>query len=689
MSTQSSRSTNSDLDLGETIRGLNSDMILFGRFKTKRILGRGGMGVVWLAEDLSNGREVALKFMPEIVSMDASAVHDLRKETRNGLLLSHPNVVQMIDIVEEDTSAAIAMEYVDGPTLGKLRIQQPEHVFDAATLKPYVDQLLSALEYAHREVKLFHRDLKPANLMLTSLDQLKVADFGIASCVRDSVSRISVRASGAGTMVYASPQQLDGEVAKAADDIYSLGATLYELLTGKPPFYSGDIMQQVKSRVPPGVNVRRNEFGIEGAPIPAAWEEVIAACLEKEVSDRPADIAAVRDGLNGRPFKRTSGSTKSARGAAERGKSGGSPMLPAWAWATMVLTLIVAAGAGWYWGMYLPAEEMRARQLRVERIRRSEENAARLAEEQKVAEANLLLTRHRNEVADARTSETSMASVKERLKLWSNLEITLKEYDYAYGDDEVALRSEVAKKVAEWTAKDKEEEIAYQKQITEMREQLKALQTDSVKQDLGAGPKWSRWQAFNGQWKDSTFNAAYGNEHVKPLAEARQAEADWQAKAATETPKVMLPNVDVLFDGSPIASWDNDEKKAALAMIQNVLKSASQVTKFNRDPDAKYDQPMHEAIVAYQLSKELPATGKLDGFTLTSMKVPTDQRPKEAVAPGGSSRNRTSSSGGSSGASNSSSAAEWTKWLPGGSVGSPGRARPPGPAPMFGIPFIR
>ena len=133
MSTPTNRQSSDDLDLGETIRGLNSEMVLFNRFKTRRILGRGGMGVVWLAEDQTCGRDVALKFMPEIVSMDATAVNDLRKETRNGLLLSHPNVVQMQDLVEDGPSAAIVMEFVDGSTLAQMRLLQPNHVFEAST----------------------------------------------------------------------------------------------------------------------------------------------------------------------------------------------------------------------------------------------------------------------------------------------------------------------------------------------------------------------------------------------------------------------------------------------------------------------------------------------------------------------------------------------------------------------------
>jgi eukaryotic-like serine/threonine-protein kinase len=125
-----------------------------------------------------------------------------------------------------------------------------------------VRQLCEALDYAHREAKIVHRDLKPANLMLDGQGDLKVADFGIAASVSDTVSRASVQASSSGTPVYMSPQQMMGEDPAVSDDIYAVGATLYELLTGKPPFHSGNIVVQVQSKVAAPVNERRAALGI-------------------------------------------------------------------------------------------------------------------------------------------------------------------------------------------------------------------------------------------------------------------------------------------------------------------------------------------------------------------------------------------------------------------------------------------
>ncbi len=698
MSTPPNRPSSDDLDLGETIRGLNSEMVLFNRFKTRRILGRGGMGVVWLAEDQACGRDVALKFMPEIVSMDATAVNDLRKETRNGLLLSHPNVVQMQDLVEDGPSAAIVMEFVDGSTLAQMRLLQPNHVFEAATLQPYVNQLLDALEYAHKEVKLTHRDLKPANLMVNSNDQLKVADFGIASCVRDSVSRISLKANSAGTLVYASPQQLMGEVPKPSDDIYSVGATLYELLTGKPPFYAGNIMQQVETKVPPRLTERRTEFGTEGEPVPKAWEDVIAACLEKEVRDRPADIAAIRDGLAGRPFKRGSGETKKAAPRpARKGGGAASPALPPWALGAIAAVVILGGILYWYQGIYAPAEALRAKELAASMTKKKEAQAAADLEARRHAEADAVLASFKTDIADAQVAETTKTSAKDKLGLWSALAIKLDEYKYPYGDDAIALRAIAKTKVTEWTAKQMEEKEAYGKLVADKTKALELLRADSAKKGRGAGPILKGWETFVAGWKEADFNPAYGREHEALIKEAHDAVELWKTRKANETPATKMADAEMLFADGPCAVWDKDEKLAALKLIQNVLKSSAEVTKFNRVPDGKYDQEMHEGIVAYQLSKDLPATGKLDSDTLVAMQVPTNERPKVAMArvqaEGGKGGGGRSSGGGQA----SSGAAEWTKWLPGGSAGIPaGTPVPvPGGAPgvprgAFGIPtFLR
>jgi len=283
-----------DLDFGATIRGFSAGQKLFGRYTLKAILGRGGMGIVWRTRDESLERDVALKLLPEIIAHDPSAVRDLKRETARSQQLSHPHILRIYDFVESPGVCGISMELIEGGTLTARRLTQPGEIFEVGTLTPWVEQLLEALAYAHAQEKIVHRDLKPANLMLTRDDRLKVADFGIAASVSDTVSRASVTASSSGTPVYMSPQQMMGEKPAVTDDLYAVGATLYELLTGKPPFYTGNVILQARDKIPPSIAARREELGVTAAPVPAAWEAAIAACLAKDPADRPQSAEALR-----------------------------------------------------------------------------------------------------------------------------------------------------------------------------------------------------------------------------------------------------------------------------------------------------------------------------------------------------------------------------------------------------------
>jgi TolB-like protein len=129
--------------------------------------------------------------------------------------------------------------------------------------------------------------LKPANLMVNQRSDLKITDFGIARSLADSATRLTGEQGRSGTLVYMSPQQLNGEHSTHCDDIYSLGATIYELLTSKPAFYSGDIDWQICERVAPSMTERRKEFNIEPALVAPLWEDTVAACLAKDASRRP------------------------------------------------------------------------------------------------------------------------------------------------------------------------------------------------------------------------------------------------------------------------------------------------------------------------------------------------------------------------------------------------------------------
>ena len=280
-----------------TSREFVSGQKLFGRYTLIKVLGRGGMGVVWLARDEELERDVALKFLPNLMMHDHAALDDLKRETKRCLELTHPHIVRIHDFIHDERSGCISMEYVDGETLSNLRAEKERRVFEPDEIAAWISQLCEALNYAHHHAHVIHCDLKPANLMVNQRGSLKVSDFGIARNLTDSVSRLTAQQGRGGTLIYMSPQQLNGKRCTHLDDIYSLGATIYELLASKPPFYSGNIDRQICERTAPSMTERRKELDIEPASVPSIWEDTVAACLAKDPSRRPQSAAEVAQRL--------------------------------------------------------------------------------------------------------------------------------------------------------------------------------------------------------------------------------------------------------------------------------------------------------------------------------------------------------------------------------------------------------
>lgn len=284
-----SRSSISGLAAGQRVGG--------GRYLLKKILGQGGMGVVWLAHDKLLRELVALKFLPPQISFDPAALEGLRRETLRTRKLSHPHILRIHDLNDvPDELTFISMEYVDGPNLRTLRANRPSRVLTWRFLAPLVKQLCQALDYAHGE-KIIHRDLKPANLMFESTGRLKLADFGLARVITDSMSRLSGQAHTSGTIGYMSPQQAVGRKPQVTDDLYSLGVTLYELLTSTPPFYSGDVSYQLHNVRPDPLSQRLDDLELNNE-IPLEVSAMVMACLAKEPQQRPQSAQAILEWLD-------------------------------------------------------------------------------------------------------------------------------------------------------------------------------------------------------------------------------------------------------------------------------------------------------------------------------------------------------------------------------------------------------
>jgi predicted Ser/Thr protein kinase len=260
--------------------------LLAGRYRIIALLGKGGMGEVYRADDLTLGQPVALKFLPEEAGRDQALLERFRNEVRIARRVSHPNVCRVYDIGEVDAHSFFTMEYVDGEDLASLlrrigRLPQ-DKALDIAR------QLCAGLLAAHAKGVL-HRDLKPANIMLDGRGQVVITDFGLAG-VAGQIQGAEVRS---GTPAYMAPEQLAGKEVTARSDIYGLGLVLYEIFTGKRAF--PETAESVRSR---GDRTPSRPSSVVRDLDPIV-ERVILRCLEKEPSARPATVLSVAAALPG------------------------------------------------------------------------------------------------------------------------------------------------------------------------------------------------------------------------------------------------------------------------------------------------------------------------------------------------------------------------------------------------------
>ncbi|MEU6138560.1 serine/threonine-protein kinase [Nocardioides sp. NPDC047086] len=205
--------------------------MIAGRYRLERELGRGAMGAVWLATDEVLGRSVALK---QLIALDGVSDAAVEREARLAARLVHPNVVAVFDLVRDDDKPWLVMEYVEGKTLAHMvRDDGPLPIEDAARL---IGQIASALRSAHA-AGIVHRDVKPANIVVGRADRAKLTDFGIA---RGVDSQTTQTGQVTGSPAYLAPEIATGGRATPASDMWSLGATLFQALTGEPPYGIGD-----------------------------------------------------------------------------------------------------------------------------------------------------------------------------------------------------------------------------------------------------------------------------------------------------------------------------------------------------------------------------------------------------------------------------------------------------------------
>ncbi len=327
-------------------------------------LGGGGMGVVYEAEDQRLGRRVALKFLPEELAQNLQARERFQREARAASALNHPNICTIYDIGEYQDRLFIVMECLEGSTL-KYRIEGKP--ISVEQLVDFGAQVADALEVAHT-AGIVHRDLKPANLFLTKRGQAKILDFGLAKLAAGPVpqleplggslptvaideAHLTSPGSALGTVAYMSPEQARGEELDARTDLFSFGAVLYEMATGRQPFNgntSAIIFDAILNK-PPAAPVRFNP------DLPAKLESVIEKCLEKDrslryqtASDLRADLQRLKRDTQSSKIAAVSAPMTAAAAPSQSSLRNWPRLAGALAAVAVVAVLAVAYFAGWF-----------------------------------------------------------------------------------------------------------------------------------------------------------------------------------------------------------------------------------------------------------------------------------------------------------------------------------------------------
>ncbi len=255
------------------------------RYQIIEELGRGGMGVVYKVRDTTLDRVVAYKVLPPQVQGNPKAIELFLREAKAAARLSHPNIVAIYDAAEENGEYFIVMEFVEGKSLKEMIEKQGPLPVKAGTVVSV--QLFKGLSYAHSR-GIIHRDIKPANLLWASKErQVKITDFGLARAFEEGKGALTQMT---GTPFYMAPEQIVGGEVDHRVDLYSAGATLYEIFTGFVPFREGDVLYHhvhTRPRPPRELN----------PAIPNALSDLILRCLEKKPADRHASVEKVLEEL--------------------------------------------------------------------------------------------------------------------------------------------------------------------------------------------------------------------------------------------------------------------------------------------------------------------------------------------------------------------------------------------------------
>lgn len=279
-------------EIAETIAGNKEKLKVgqnFGHYKILKLIGAGGMGEVYLAEDMRLERKVALKIVPTAFSFDAERMHRFVREAKAVSALNHPNILTIYETGEKDDTNYIASEYVEGETLSERLRREP------LSLKAVLDiavQITSALRAAHG-AKIVHRDIKPENIMIRHDGYVKVLDFGLAKLIEnenslfgleDATKKQNQTAKGVimGTVNYMSPEQAKAEKVDERTDIFSLGVLIYEMIAGRTPFEGNSVSETLANLI----NKEPQPLSRYAANVSDDLQRIVAKALRKNRDER-------------------------------------------------------------------------------------------------------------------------------------------------------------------------------------------------------------------------------------------------------------------------------------------------------------------------------------------------------------------------------------------------------------------
>lgn len=667
------------LDIGSTQRQLTPGCLVFNRHELTERLAIGRKGDVWKA------RDPKLADMQVVLKLSAGSTDhgDLKTGMDAICDLTHPNILRTYGLTGDEDLSGIIMEYVKGQTLAQALRAKESSFFEISEVKPWAMQLFSALQFAWDSGRLAHGDLRLANLYVTTGGSLKVAEFCYAPLRKNRPLTDDDLGSGALSLPCLSPQALSGEVPVHADDIYAAGACLYELLTGKPVFMTGNVVAQIQNKIPPTISERRQELGLKGNPVPKEWESLIARCLAKERADRPSNAAEVvrliegigeTSGTSGRKLTQAV-STAISAGATRSSWLWSPPMLVGAAVAILVTGVYLlmvkpnhdalaalksareqldrddsttapalASDRLSAWQKFISAhalkpvaftdEDEAALMHASSRVTHYQGEVSRLAEAEaeRQQQATTATNRLARAIADQKQADTSgKFSTSERLGAWGTLLKTFSAADHPETKAFTDYLSEASRIEKQWQQKHADEKKKAEEEAAQLAEMVRL---EEQKASRWQQDRNSSWAAVQTQCVDPLVSAFVKVQQLAAFLPTLAEPPKGAEKRAEELRSLALAEQKKALDATAAETPKSPLKLADLLADSPVKDQPDNIKKayvmlsqqklaetghYKSKPDGDHGPGSHSALVEYQKSKQLVASAKLDAPTAKAL----------------------------------------------------------------------